>query len=109
MLKQIQGGSNLILLARRLDSLSQVSSLCSSVNPNLKISTIQFDVSSPAQIAGLWEKIPQDLKDIDILVNNAGYVVGIDRVGDIDEQVVEGMFKTNVIGLIGMTQLLVKR
>lgn len=41
-------------------------------------------------------------------VNNAGYVVGREHVGDIDEAVVEGMFATNVLGLIAMTQLLVR-
>lgn len=41
-------------------------------------------------------------------VNNAGYVVGLDHVGDIPDEVVEGMFATNVFGLISMTQLLIK-
>ena len=40
-------------------------------------------------------------------VNNAGFVLGVDRVGSIADSEVEGMFNTNVLGLISMTQLLV--
>lgn len=52
---------------------------------------------------------PQSTRHVHrFIVNNAGYVVGRDHVGDIDESVVDGMFATNVLGLIAMTQLLVK-
>ena len=37
-------------------------------------------------------------------VNNAGYVVGTDRIGQISSDDMEGMFNTNVFGLINMTQ-----
>lgn len=43
-----------------------------------------------------------------VAVNNAGYVVGVDRVGDLSLDNVEGMFATNVFGLIAMTQLFIK-
>jgi len=65
-------------------------------------------VSDKAAIAALWSKVPSTLRNVDILVNNAGYVVGREHVGDIDESVIDGMFATNVLGLIAMTQLLVK-
>lgn len=42
------------------------------------------------------------------VVNNAGYVVGLEHVGDISESDIEGMFSTNVFGLVSMTQLLIK-
>lgn len=38
------------------------------------------------------------------LVNNAGYVLGTERVGQISSDDMEGMFNTNVFGLINMTQ-----
>jgi len=41
-------------------------------------------------------------------VNNAGYVLGLDHVGQIADADIEGMFATNVLGLISMTQLLIK-
>jgi len=37
-------------------------------------------------------------------VNNAGYVLGTERVGQISSDDMEGMFNTNVFGLINMTQ-----
>jgi NAD(P)-dependent dehydrogenase (short-subunit alcohol dehydrogenase family) len=43
------------------------------------------------------------------LVNNAGFVKGREHVGDINEADINDMFATNVLGLIRMTQLLVKR
>jgi 3-hydroxy acid dehydrogenase/malonic semialdehyde reductase len=43
-----------------------------------------------------------------IIVNNAGYVVGVDKVGDLSMDNMEGMFATNVFGLIALTQLFVK-
>lgn len=43
------------------------------------------------------------------LVNNAGYVLGIEHAGDIADADIEGMFATNVLGLISVTQLLIKR
>ena len=41
-------------------------------------------------------------------VNNAGFVLGVERIGDIAEADVEAMFAVNVLGLISVTQLLVK-
>ena len=41
-------------------------------------------------------------------MNNAGFVLGVDKVGNIDDNEVDAMVATNVIGLISVTQLLVK-
>jgi 3-hydroxy acid dehydrogenase/malonic semialdehyde reductase len=41
-------------------------------------------------------------------VNNAGFVLGVERVGDINDEDIDAMYSTNVIGLISMTQVLVK-
>jgi len=83
-------------------------------------------VSDKQQIASLWSRVPQDLRDVDILgvstwrvpnmyhdltfqaVNNAGFVKGVEHVGSINESDIEAMFATNVLGLISITQLLVK-
>lgn len=37
-------------------------------------------------------------------VNNAGYVLGTERIGQISSDDMEGMFNTNVFGLINITQ-----
>jgi len=40
-------------------------------------------------------------------VNNAGYVLGTERIGQIPSADIEGMFNTNVFGLINMTQIFI--
>jgi 3-hydroxy acid dehydrogenase/malonic semialdehyde reductase len=109
-----KAGSNLILVARRLDALKVVSDACiaahkaSGVQYGGNFSTVKLDVSDKAQVATLWDKVPRELRNVDVLVNNAGYVHGVERVGDIADADIEGMFATNVLGLISMTQLLIK-
>ncbi|KAH7889712.1 NAD(P)-binding protein [Phlebopus sp. FC_14] len=109
-----KGGSNVILTARRADALQKVVETCvtahkeAGVQQGGKFAVIQLDVSDKDQIASLLDKIPAELRAIDVLVNNAGYVVGVDRVGDISLENMEGMFATNVFGLIALTQLFIK-
>ncbi|EKM82699.1 hypothetical protein AGABI1DRAFT_111277 [Agaricus bisporus var. burnettii JB137-S8] len=109
-----KAGSNVILVARRQEILKQVADQClaahkeSGLTQGGKFATVQLDVSDKTQVAGFLDKVPQDLRDIDILVNNAGFVLGLDRIGDIKDSDIEGMFATNVFGLISMTQLLVR-
>ncbi|KAJ7097945.1 hypothetical protein B0H15DRAFT_772730 [Mycena belliarum] len=109
-----KAGTNILLLARREEALKSVQQACvaahkaSGLKEGGEFAPIQLDVSDKAAVAGLWSKVPSTLRNVDILVNNAGYVVGRDHVGEIDESVIEGMFATNVFGLIAMTQLLVR-
>ncbi len=68
-----QGGANIILLARRLDALNHVAEACvtahqeSGLNQGGRFASIQLDVSDKAQVAGLWYKVPKDLRNVDIL------------------------------------------
>ncbi|KAJ7219253.1 hypothetical protein GGX14DRAFT_435347 [Mycena pura] len=109
-----KAGSNILLLARREDALKAVQQACvdahkaSGLDKGGQFASIQLDVSDKTAVANLWSKVPSSLRNVDILVNNAGYVVGREHVGDIDEAEIEGMFATNVLGLIAMTQLLLK-
>ncbi|KAN0133756.1 hypothetical protein V8E53_008480 [Lactarius tabidus] len=109
-----KGGSNLILVARRGDQLEKVAEAAraahkaSGVQQGGTVATVQLDVSDRAQVAALWSKVPPDLRNIDILVNNAGSAHGTDHVGDILDSDIDAMFATNVLGLISVTQLLVK-
>ncbi|PSR74906.1 hypothetical protein PHLCEN_2v9440 [Hermanssonia centrifuga] len=107
-------GSNVILAARRTDALKAVTEACvaahkeAGVQGGGKFAAVQLDVSDRKQIASFFERVPEDLKKVDILVNNAGFVLGVDRVGNLAEDEIESMFSVNVLGLIAMTQLLVK-
>ncbi|CCL99119.1 uncharacterized protein FIBRA_01133 [Fibroporia radiculosa] len=109
-----KGGSNVILCARRADALKKVAEACSTAHKESglqqggKFVTVQLDVSDKTQVASLFDKVPAELQAVDILVNNAGYVLGVERVGSIADADIEGMFATNVLGLISITQLLLK-
>ncbi|TFK92415.1 NAD(P)-binding protein [Polyporus arcularius HHB13444] len=109
-----KGGSNIILAARRVDALKSVAEACTAAHKESglqqggKFATVQLDVSDKKQVASLFDKIPQDLRNIDILVNNAGFVLGVEKVGDIADTDLEAMFQVNVFGLIAMTQLVIK-
>lgn len=96
----------MILTARRADQLAKTKQLCEEANKDVKVATIELDVSKPDQVAALLEKIPQDLREgVDLLVNNAGLVKGVEKVGDISTEDIDIMLDTNVKGLIGITQV----
>ncbi|KZT11366.1 NAD-P-binding protein [Laetiporus sulphureus 93-53] len=109
-----KAGSNVILCARRTDALQKVAEACttaykeSGLRQGGKVATVKLDVSDKKQVASLFDQVPAELHNVDVLVNNAGYVLGTERVGDIADADIEGMFATNVLGLISVTQLLIK-
>ncbi|CAE6437422.1 unnamed protein product [Rhizoctonia solani] len=109
-----KAGSNVILAARRTEVLAKVKASCeaahkeSQVQAGGKFAVIKLDVSDKNAVANLWNDVPQELRDVDILINNAGFVLGVERVGDINPSDVEAMFATNVLGLISVTQALIK-
>ncbi|GAA5996167.1 hypothetical protein JCM5350_000488 [Sporobolomyces pararoseus] len=106
-------GANLILTARRQQALDQVAELAKQAHEEGKTGkggkfvTLTLDVSDRNAVKGLLERIPQELRNIDILVNNAGLVYGTDKIGEINDQEIDTMFNTNVIGLISLTQIMV--
>jgi len=109
-----KAGANLILLARREDALKSVAEQAKAAHKASgstsggKIATVKLDVSDISAVNNLWSQVPAELRDVDVLVNNAGFVLGVERVGSINEKDVEAMFQTNVLGLVAMTQVLVK-
>lgn len=64
----MQAGSNLILLARRKEALDAIvaASLEASKGTG-KVVGLQLDVSDKKQVAGLWDKVPSDLRNVDVL------------------------------------------
>lgn len=63
----------MILVARRVDALKTVNEACvaahkeSGLTQGGQFASIQLDVSDKAQIAGLWDKVPQALRNVDVL------------------------------------------
>ncbi|RLV93269.1 NADP-dependent 3-hydroxy acid dehydrogenase [Spathaspora sp. JA1] len=106
--KELASASNgqikLILTARRADRLATLAKELESKYSNIKIHTQQHDVSQIETIVPFVESIPEEFKDIDFLINNAGKALGKDQVGEILTEDILGMFQTNVLGLIALTQ-----
>lgn len=98
------GNIKLILAARREDRLKAFSKQLSDLYPSIKIHSVQLDVSKQESIEPFVKNLPKEFSDIDILVNNAGKALGKDNVGDIEQEDIQGMFQTNVLGLINLTQ-----
>ena len=68
-----QGGSNVILVARRADALKKVTDACftahkeSGLQQGGKFVSVVADVSDKAQVSSIFDTVPQDLQDVDVL------------------------------------------
>ncbi|GAA5885981.1 hypothetical protein JCM6882_004221 [Rhodosporidiobolus microsporus] len=106
-----RAGSNLILTARRQAQLDEVAAAAKKAHAEGatgtggKFVTLTLDMTDKKAVQGILGRIPDELKKVDILVNNAGLVFGTDKVGEIDDDELETMFNTNVLGLIHLTQV----
>ncbi|EMR09828.1 hypothetical protein PNEG_02009 [Pneumocystis murina B123] len=92
----------LIISARR--DVTEIAKDIESTFPGVKVLPLRLDVSKLEDIEEKIEGLPDSFKDIDILINNAGFVIGMERVGEINPGIMMDMFSTNVFGLINITQ-----
>lgn len=99
-----KGNIKLILTARRQARLADLAKELSAKWTPIQIHTAGLDVSDAAAIPHFVSGLPAEFADIDILINNAGKALGRDNVGALDAADVTGMFQTNVLGLVNMTQ-----
>ncbi|ORX39704.1 NAD(P)-binding protein [Kockovaella imperatae] len=99
------GVANLILTARRADKLAEVKKECEGAG-KVNVITVEADMTKREDINQILPKAG-NIK-VDILVNNAGMVYGREAIGDIADSDIDVMFSTNVIGLIHLTQILVR-
>ncbi|KAH6635230.1 hypothetical protein B0J18DRAFT_442677 [Chaetomium sp. MPI-SDFR-AT-0129] len=95
----------LVLTARRVDRLREIATqIREEVGEGVQVLPVELDVSDPEAVKGFVGKLPEEFKAVDVLVNNAGLVKGMARAPEIAEDDINVMFKTNVTGLINMTQ-----
>jgi 3-hydroxy acid dehydrogenase/malonic semialdehyde reductase len=98
-------GINLVLTARRIDRLEEIASdIRKELGSAVKVLPVQLDISNADEVKSFVHKLPAEYKEVDVLVNNAGLVRGVAKAPDIAEEDIDIMFKTNVTGLINMTQ-----
>lgn len=99
-----EGKLKLVLTARRKDKLESLRNQLTSNYPSIKVYIGQLDVSQVPTIDPFLKSLPKEFAEIDVLVNNAGLALGRDPVGSMDNQDVQTVFMTNVLGLIAITQ-----
>ena len=97
---------NLILAARRVESLKKLSD---ELTTQFGISTlvVKLDVRNRNEVAETIAAFPKDWQKINVLVNNAGLASGLSSIdeGDMDDWDV--MIDTNIKGLLYMTRTIV--
>lgn len=86
------GQIKLILAARRLEKLHEFKEQTTKSYPSAQVHIGKLDVTAIDTIKPFLDKLPKEFQDIDILINNAGKALGTDKVGDIADEDVEGMF-----------------
>ncbi|KAF2108076.1 hypothetical protein BDV96DRAFT_672543 [Lophiotrema nucula] len=98
-------GLKLVLTARRIDVLQQISAeIAKETDNGVKVFPAKLDVGESSAVAKFVSSLPEEFRDIHVLVNNAGLVKGVAKAPDIAEEDINTMFQTNVMGLINMTQ-----
>jgi short-subunit dehydrogenase len=91
-----------ILVARREDQLKSVQEKI--VNEtNIEAVSYTLDVSNPESVEKVLHTIIKEQQGIHILVNNAGYGI-FEEFAEASWQNIEGMFSTNVLGLMACTR-----
>jgi NADP-dependent 3-hydroxy acid dehydrogenase YdfG len=66
---------------------------------------IALDVTAPESVAAFAAAVPA----CEVLVNNAGGALGLEPLGDADEELWRRMYETNVLGTMRMTRALLPR
>ncbi len=96
-------GANLILCARRIDKLNELSDKLKK-EYKIKIKNIELDVRNYDAIKKTVAGLEKEWKNVNILINNAGLARGFSKVyeGDIDAW--NEMIDTNVKGLLHVTR-----
>lgn len=101
-----QEGASLILVARRMNRVSELAEKLKE-KYNTKSVCLQIDVRNYSEIAAVLNALDDEWKQIDILVNNAGKALGLDKIyeGLLDDW--EEMIDTNIKGLLYFSRLII--
>jgi len=91
-------GFEVVLGARRLERLE---ALVAEIGGR----AIALDVTEPGSVRELVAAVP----NCDVLVNNAGGALGLEPLGEADEEKWRRMYETNVLGTMRMTRALLPR
>lgn len=98
----VKEGYRVIAAARRKERLD---ALAKQLGENLF--PYSLDVTDMAAIRELPKNLPSNWQAIDILINNAGLALGTAPIPEISLEDWEQMVRTNVLGMIELTQTLI--
>jgi 3-hydroxy acid dehydrogenase/malonic semialdehyde reductase len=96
-------GANLLLCARRLDKLNELTESIKA-NYDVPIHTFCLDVRDHESVKNTYHALEKKWQNIDILINNAGLAAGLDSIQEADVNDWEDMINTNVKGLLYITK-----
>ncbi len=100
-----EAGSNLILIARRIERLEELKKQLIE-KFQVKVHIAKCDVRIYEECESVIKNLPNDLKKIDILINNAGLACGFNKIYEGSLKDWNTMIDTNIKGLLYITKLL---
>ncbi|KRL99861.1 SDR family NAD(P)-dependent oxidoreductase [Liquorilactobacillus satsumensis] len=95
-------GAIVVVCARRLKKLEEVSEKCQQLSGRISIPK-ELDVAQPKKIERLVAQVESELGPIDILVNNAGFGLMEDALS-FEMEIAEKMFRVNVLGTMYLSK-----
>lgn len=91
----------LVLVARRADRLAELREELLNLNPDLQVRCETVDLTQPAEVDALCERLTQDGTPLDFLINNAGF--GDRGAFETSEwPKIEAMLQVNVVALTSL-------
>ncbi len=96
-------GARLLLCARRIERLSQLTGELSGLDADPDVFSFRLDVRDRAAVEETLANLPEEWGEIDILVNNAGLSRGLTPLYENDPADWDEMIDTNVKGLLYVT------
>ncbi|PIW69942.1 MAG: NAD(P)-dependent oxidoreductase [Ignavibacteriales bacterium CG12_big_fil_rev_8_21_14_0_65_30_8] len=96
-------GANLILSARRMDKLNELTEDIKK-KFEVKVFAFELDVRNLYKVKQSISSLPSEWNKIDILINNAGLAKGFSKINDGNIEDWEEMIDTNLKGLLYVTR-----
>lgn len=105
-LRLAQEGVHLVLVARNEERLEAVRD--SALAAGAKEAHVYVcDISDTGRVSETAQRIITDLGHVDALINNAGVWQKLAQIDEIDDEIIENVIGTNLVGLIMFTKKLV--
>ena len=95
-------GNQVIISGRRKGHLEETLK----ANPGMK--SVELDVTDPASIKTVTEKLIAEFPKLNVLINNAGIMQIDDLSKSVDDELIVSTITTNLLGPIRMTSALVE-